>query len=342
LTGWQPEVLFTLILTPGQLARRSEFYHQLGQLTAAGIGLVRALEQLERSPPARSYREPIRRLLIELGGGFTLSESLRRLGHWLPSFDIALLHAGEQSGRLDACFKVLSNYYNERAQVARQLIADLAYPLFLFHFAIFIFPFVQLFISGNWLRYLGQTFGVVLPLYLLVGLVLYATQSRHGEGWRAAIESFLSPVPMLGTARRYLALSRLAGALEALLSAGVLIVQAWELAATASGSPALRRTVHAWRPELDAGRTPPEVVNTSRRFPELFANQYATGEVSGKLDETLGHLHRYYQEEGSRKLRTFARVVPRGFYMLVMVLIAVWVIRWWSGYFKMIGNAGGF
>ena len=111
------------IITPSQLARRAEFYYQLGQLTASGLGLVRSLGELERNPPAPSYRVPIRRLLAELNEGFTLSESLLRLGHWLPEFDIALLHAGEQSGRLDVSFRNLADYYNDRAQIARHRIA---------------------------------------------------------------------------------------------------------------------------------------------------------------------------------------------------------------------------
>src|SRR5688572_23439523 len=96
-----------LIVTPGQLVRRSELYYQLGQLTTAGLGLTRALEQIQRAPPSRSFRSPIRRVLAAIAEGFTFSESVRRAGGWLPDFDIALLEAGERSGRLDACFRVL-------------------------------------------------------------------------------------------------------------------------------------------------------------------------------------------------------------------------------------------
>src|SRR5205814_10703053 len=155
----------------------------------------------------------------------------------------------------------------------------LAYLAILFHLAIFIFPFSQFFASGNLLAYLRQTFGLLIPLYAFVALLVYVSQSRHGERWRAVFESLIRPIPVLGTARHYLALSRLAAALEALLSAGVTVIEAWELAATASGSPALRRTVLAWRPLVNAGQTPAEVVSASTRFPEMFENQYNTGEV---------------------------------------------------------------
>ena len=218
------------------------------------------------------------------------------------------------------------------------MIADLAYPLVLFHLAIFIFPFAQFFTSGNWVAYLTQTFGVLVPIYLVLALMIYAAQSRHSENWRAWFEAIIRPIPVLGTARHYLALSRLAAALEALLGAGVTVIEAWELAATASGSPALRRTVLAWRPLVNAGQTPAEVVSASARFPEMFANQYNTGEVSGTLDDTLRRLHNYYQQEGSRKLHAVAQWTPRAVYFLIMMMIAVYVVRFWTGYFKQIGD----
>lgn len=331
-----------LIVTPRQFSQRAEFYHQLGQLTAAGIGIVAALEHLRRNPPARSYRQPIGDLIDKLSQGYSLTESLRLLGSWLPEFDIALLGAGEQSGRLDSCFRLLGDYYTDRARLTRQVIGDLAYPAFLFHFAIFILPFAEFFKSGNWVAYLAQTLGVLFPIYALVLAVIYAAQSRHGESWRSWMESVFRLVPVLGKARRDLALARLSSALEALLSAGVTIIEAWELAATASGSPALRRIVLGWRPLVDAGQTPAEAVRVSSRFPELFANQYATGEVSGKLDDTLRGLHQYYQEEGSRKLHALARWTPRAVYLGVMLMIAFRVVRFWTDYFNQIGAAGGF
>jgi type IV pilus assembly protein PilC len=331
-----------LVITPGQLSRRADFYHQLAQLTGAGLGLIQALDQLKRNPPDRSYREPITRALEQIAGGTTFTEAVQSCGHWLPAFDLALLRAGEQSGRLDACFRLLADYYTDRARLARQVIGDLVYPAFLLHFAIFIFPFAQFFISGNWTAYLLQTVGVLIPLYVAVALLVFAAQSRHGETWRTCVETLLHPIPVLGAARRYLALARLAAALEALLSAGVTIIEAWELAATASGSPALRRIVLGWWPQVNAGETPAEAVSDSGSFPELFASQYATGEISGQLDDTLRRLHTYYQEEGSRKLQAFARWMPLAIYFCIVLMIAYRIIAFYTGYFNQVRDAGGF
>jgi type II secretory pathway component PulF len=332
-----------LILSPRQLSQRAELYFQLSQLTAAGVGLVNSLEMLGRNPPARSFREPLRQLVLHLGHGDTFADALERLGLWTPSFDIALIRAAEHSGRLDAVFKLLGNYYTDRARLLRQVITDLGYPVFVFHMAIFLFPFLDFFKTGDWVTFSLKTFGVLVPIYAAVFCMIYAAQGRRGAGWRAFLEKVLKPVPVLGAARHYLALARLAAALEALLNAGVTIIEAWELAAAASGSPALWRTVLAWKPQVVAGlATPSEVVSASPQFPELFTNLYHSGEISGQLDDSLRRLHTYYSEEGTRKLHILAQWMPRGIYFGVVVLVGYKVVTFYTSYFDQVQKAGGF
>jgi type II secretory pathway component PulF len=331
-----------LIVTPGQFSQRAELYHQLGQLTAAGLGLIPALEHLQQHPPSRAFRAPLGLIIGELSKGSTFAESLQHAGRWATAFDVALLDAGERSGRLDAGFRLLADYYADRARIVRQVIVDIAYPAFILHFAVVLFPFPEFFRTGNAILYLAKVLGVLLPIYVGTFLLIFAAQGRHGETWRALMERLLHPVPILGTARRYLALSRLSASLEALLSAGVTIIEAWELAAVASGSPALRRAVFAWKPQLLAGKTPAELATVTREFPEMFSNQYASAEISGKLDETLRRLHKYFQEEGTRKIHAVAQWTPRLIYLIIMLVIAYKIVHFWMGYFQQVRDAGAF
>ncbi len=327
-----------LTLAPRQLQRRADLYQQLAQFLSAGITLVSGLEMLERTGAPRADLPALRRVLGALRDGSSFSEALRQAGHWLPAFDIALLHAGEQSGRLPECFGLLSTHYAERARLARQALADLAYPLVLLHLAVFIFPFSQLFVSGNLLAYLGQTLGVLLPFYLVTAALIFACQSRHSYRWRALLERVSSPIPILGSARQSLALARLASALEALLSAGVTIIEAWEIAALACGSPAICEAVAGWGEAVRAGQTPAEAVSRSKVFPELFSNLYRTGEVSGKLDESLRNLSRYYEEEGTRQLRLLAQWGPRLVYFAIVLYVAFRILRFYLGYFQQLSD----
>ena len=330
----------SLIVTPGQLSRRAELYYRIAQLTSAGIGLVQALEQLERNPPSRAFRQPLQQLLQKIDEGGTFTDSLRAASGWMPQFDIALIEAGERSGHIDTCLRQLADYYRDRARITKQMISQLVYPVGLIHFAVLIFlivlPFAGSQFSASLTLLILRAALVLAPLYLGTAFLVYAVQSQHGERWRSWLESFLRYVPLLGTARRDLALSRLALALGALLNAGVNIIEAWSLAADATASPALRRAIAAWKPALESGQTPAALVRDCGQFPELFANFYASGEVSGKLDESLHRLHGYYRDEGSRKLEAVAQWTPRIIYGVVACVIAYKIIGFYSGYFNQI------
>ncbi|HXE41631.1 MAG TPA: type II secretion system F family protein [Candidatus Baltobacteraceae bacterium] len=331
-----------LIVTPGQFSQRADFYHQLAQLTAAGIGVTNALEQLKRHPPARSYRRPLEFFLIELAKGKTFSESLRSVD-WLPDFDLTLIEAGERSGRLDHCFRALAEYYNQRATLAKQIISELLYPAFLIHFAALIFlivlPWATSQFNASLPMLLLKATLKLSPIYIITALTIYANQSKHNSKWRAFMDGIWNCVPVLRSARHSLALSRLTLALEALISAGVGVIQAWELAVTASNSPRLQRAVVEWKSHFANGRTPAELVGMASVFPETFANLYHSGEISGKLDETLLRLHTFYQEDATYKFHLLSQWIPRLIYILVVIAVAFKVIQFWTGYYSNVSKA---
>jgi type II secretory pathway component PulF len=317
-------------------------YQQLASLLNAGVSMLQALEILRKNPPSRAYRQPLTHVQVLLGQGLSVTEAFQLQRGWLPPFDLALLQAGEESGRLPECFRLLAGYYEERAQLTRQVISALLYPLFLAHFALLVFPLSHLTAlvqSFNVFDFLGAKLILALPFYLVAFLFIVATQSHRPEPWRALVERLLNLIPAIGKARRHLALARLAAALEALINAGVSIIEGWSLAARASGSPALRQAIRRWQRPLAAGRTPAELLQETPEFPELFTNLYATGELSGQLDQTLGRLHHHYQEEGSRRLQLVAQWVPRLIYLVILLSIAYFIVRFWIGYFGNISDA---
>jgi len=329
----------SLIVTPGQLSRRAELYHQLGSMLGAGVPLLKALEMASRNPAVRSSRKTIHELSYHLQSGLTFSESMNRVqGGWMPEFDVALLSVGEHAGRLETSFKLLSVYYSSRASVIRDTIVGLLITMATLHVFLLVFPlsylvmFAQGIIYADYERcipFLLEKLVAFGLLYTSIFFLIFACQGRRGEGWRSIVEAVVSPIPLLGAARKYLVLSRLAGALEAATTAGMSIVKGWEMAGAASGSPRLQREVSHWRSEIDSGATPGELISKSSYFPDMFVNLYNTGEQTGQLDDALKRLQSYYQDEGFRRLRFFTRVMNGTIYGLVAMLVAYNVIRFY-------------
>jgi len=332
-----------LIVTPGSLAKRAQFYFQLSSMIRAGLPLIKALESIQRKPPGWGYARSIEVILDHLRQGNSFTAALHQVGGWLPVFDKALLEAGERSGRLDECFKMLADYYEGTARRARQVISRLLYPIGLLHFALLIFPLDKLkgmILQGDVNGYLAQKIATFVPAYLVFLAMVMLLQSQRFTLWRSFIEMVLGLIPFIGGARKAIAINRLSAALEALINAGVPMAEAWELSAAASGSPAIERTVSRWRPQIESGGvTPGELARQSSVFPDMFSSLYHSGEISGQLDDALFRLREYYQEESARKLDVFSKGLVAAVIVGVMIAVAYFIISFYAEHFKGIGEA---
>lgn len=309
-------------------------------MTVAGLPLIKTLEALKKAPPARGDRRHLDTVIQAIQLGATFCDGLKQTGRWLAPFDHALLDAGERSGRLDQCFALLAQHYNDRAVIARRVMSGLWYPAFVLHAACFVFPFPPFILDQITLaQYLVQALTPLVIIYALVTSLVLAGQSRWGGPWRAMIEMVCRFIPLVGSARKHLALARLAMSLEALLSAGVNVIESWEFAAVASGSPAMARAVAKWIPRVRHGEeTPGEVLPDCGEIPEMFANLYHTGEVSGQLDDTLVRLRTYHQEEASRQMQMIAEWAPRVVYGLIALMVIRMIFQMAGAYMNTIGN----
>jgi len=336
-----------LIVTPRQLNRRAQLYYQLAGMIEAGVPVMKALEMASRHPEMRNSRLTINSLMQSMESGFTFTESMTRVHGWMPDFDVALLNVGEEAGRLDQSLRTLASFYEIRAKIIHDTIAGLVVTVMTLHVFLLVFPLSYLVSFAQGLFY--QNLALCLPfllekaavfgiLYLTVFFFIFACQGQRGEGWRAFVETIFSCVPILRTARKYLALSRLAAALGASTRSGVSIVSGWELASAAGGSPRLRRIISNWQPHINSGTTHGELINQDGYFPEMFGNFYFTGEQSGRLDEALDKLQVYYQDEGFRLLRWFTKVMNGTIYAAVAVMVGYEVIKFWLNYYGSLMN----
>ena len=328
----------SLIETPRSFRARSEYYHQLAALQQAGIGVTESLQQTP--PPSQRDQRHVRETIDRLNAGETFSESLEDRQSWLPSFDRMMIRAGEAGGRLDDSFRILSDHYAQRSTLIRDVLFRLAYPVFIVHFIILmpgLISYGASLLGGGEAGFLGAFFPSLLTLgalYAAVFLMLYLGQANRGFALRYWLEKIWHRVPMFGPALKELKLSRLSFALYALLNAGVTVREAWKSAANASGSPWLATSVRDWLPELDRGLLPSEVLKQRDDFPTTFRDLYATGELSGQLDDSLQRLAKLYHEEGTRHLKSAAGVATGLVYGAVVITVAFIVIRFWTNYYS--------
>lgn len=347
------------MVTPGQLKRRAALFEQLAAMIAAGVTLTNALEMAGRNRSVGIPPAVIQNITHHLREGHTFTDAMQLASgqkrgtdlvhqrvnktYWLPDFDVALLSAGEESGRLDETFRLLARYYNARAQIIRDTISNLIITVLTLHVFLLVFPIglLQQFALGiiygpssKCLPFIIEKIIAYGSVYLIVWFLAFACQGNRGESWRAGVESLFGIVPILRTAVKYLSVARLAMALDALLRSGVPVIRSWDLAAVSCGSPHLKREIRKWTPRLEEAATPGEMVAQIPYFPEMFQQLYQSGEISGKLDETLDHLHTYFEDEGFRLLQAFCRILNFVLYFSMAGAVAFCVVRFYAKYFS--------
>lgn len=346
------------MVTPGKLSRRAVLFDQLANMISAGVPLAKAVEMAARDHHTGLPPIVLHELTRHLQDGRTFSDAMLlvsgqkrlpespavkpRREYWLSDFDVALLSAGEESGRLDSIFKLLARYYASRAKLIRDTLSGLFITLVTLHVFLLIFPlsFFLSFVLGIVNGPYSQCWPFIIEKLLVFGLLYggvwffaFASQNNRGEGWRSTLENIYRWVPLLRTALQYLTVARFSMALDALLSAGVPVIRSWEMAAAACGSLSLKRQVTRWTPALEARATPAEIVAQIPYFPEIFVHLYQTGEMSGKLDESLARLQAYFEDEGLRKLQAFCRLLAFTLYVIIAFTIAAFIIHSWMKYF---------
>src|ERR1017187_862004 len=218
------------MVTPGQLNRRAQLFEQLAAMIAAGVPLTKALEMAGKNRSAGLPQKIIQELTHHLQEGHTFSDAMQLVSgqkrgmevslkpsnkaYWLSEFDIALLSAGEESGRLDSTFKLLARYYAARAKIIRDTIAGSIITIVTFHVFLIVFPigFLVAFVLGIVNNQYSLCLPVIIEKIVVFGVLYgftwfsaFAGQGNRSEGWRTFVESGFSIIPLLRTAVKYLA-----------------------------------------------------------------------------------------------------------------------------------------
>ena len=312
---------------------KSRLYHDLGQLIRSGMTLPRAVEKL-----ATHSRGEVRKILAGISSGLaqgdTMADAVARQPQ-IDDLDAALFAATDRAGKLDRGFVLAAEYYAVLAEARGAILRKVAYPLFIVHLGIVAYSLTRLFGEGGVERAIGSMiFGFVcLWGALFLGWMLIAAIRRKATH-NVAFDRSLGMIPVLGSMRRDLALSRFSAAYDMQLEAGVNVLGALEASGKASASANFRNAAEKALMEVRSGGSVSTALVGTRAFPDRFIRAFMVGEESGRLDQELRTMSEEYRKGGFRKMEALSEWIPR----IVFLGVAVWVgwlyISSYLGYLK--------
>ncbi len=259
----------------------------------------------------------------QVATGTPLAEALAGAG--VVALACAVVRAGELSGRLPPLLRGLAEACRMRAKLRDETISRLAYPCFLLHLAPALLPLPWI-IQGRlsaWCMLLGP-----LLLWALVGGVVLA-------GWWSGRAGILAQLVLrwpLGALARPALAADLAAVLRAALGAGMLAPDAIELAAGACANRVFAVRLAAAAADLRHRRAPD--LHAALRSAGLggdLLEVVRTGELSGRLEESLEQVRRLAAERFAWRLQWTARLLTGTASLLALLIAgAVVISMYWQ------------
>lgn len=318
-------------LSPGlNRPERALFARSMASLLEAGLGVDAALltvSELQRRAKAREIIADIHR---QVKSGLSLSRAAASHEATFSAETVAMIRAGEESGRLAGALAELAEYL-ERSNLLRSKVRSaMYYPAFLLTMALaaiilvvtLVLPqFEPLFRSAGaelplltrWVRGFGKAvieyYWLILLTPLLIGIGL--RQIRRNPRGRLALGRLSLGLPVFGNLILNIDAARFARILGAQLQGGVGIARALATSGEALGNAVLSAEVANIREAVKKGARFAVALEASQRFPHILVQLSRVGEEAGMLDSMLLRVAKMYDEQVEVQLeRMVALLVP--------------------------------
>jgi type II secretory pathway component PulF len=308
----------------------ARFYRQLSLVHNAGIAVAQAVEMAGVATIGH-HRELAPEWARGCAGGSQLADQLERTGE--EPLAVALMRAGEKSGRIPEMSRMLAEHYEHRLALRDLVIARLVYPLLLLHLALMA-PAVPKVFFGSWPAW------TLLAGPALIWAITAAVIGGERASRRAGLTSRLMVQPPLAFLGMPLIVCNTAHVLRAALTAGMLVPDALELAARGCGNRLMAQRLRDAGSSVRNGRTPNLAAALGQcGFPSTELGLIANAEFAGKLEEVLLQVATVAEESFRSRAMWTAKVLTGIIYGVALLVTAAVILAGAMAYVGQINQA---
>ena len=315
------------------------FYSEMAKLLEAGFDIRRAAKGLVdmELPPAQAAL--LHHLNQGLEAGQSITAAFSKDPLTITELERNIIGAGERGGKLAPAFQHLADYFGMLATAHREAVKSLIYPIVILHVGIVIGIVPSALMAGD--KSVGEILGSLLVTLLIVyaatTLIYLITRAMMKAAPKSpGIDRLVNRLPLLGKARRNLAMARFCRVYHSCLLAGISMNETAQLAAEASHSGVIREAGLKLVKVAKAGTALGPQFLSDEAFPKAFARSYATGEEAGTLDKDLARWSKVFQDDAESSARTMSVMVPKVLYFLILCFVAWKFVSFYSGYYNSI------
>lgn len=332
------------------------FSQELLSLLDSGLSLVEAIEALAEKEASAESKTLLTQLLAALYEGLPLSSALERFPQTFPALYVALIRSSERTGDMVAALARHVTYQGQLDVVRKKIITSSIYPVLLIVVGGLVMLFLLTYVvpkfstiyesAGNdlpwmsqmllaWGRLLQERGSEVLLAALTVLGVLGYVLSRPAV--RVAVMNQVWKIPALGETMRIYQLARFYRTLGMLLNGGIPLVTAMQMVSSLL-QPALRTQLASVEQQVREGQPLSVAMENGGMTTSISMRMLRVGERTGRMGEMMERIGAFYDEEISRAVDWFTRLLEPLLMVIIGLVIGVVVVLMYMPIFELAGN----
>ncbi len=337
--GQQDGVLTSLTHAKVKFEDLVNFTRQLSTMINAGLPLATSLSILEEQGKSEMSKLT-GNLLKDVEGGLSFSSALAKYKENFSRIYVQLVKAGEVGGVLDEVLDRLAITMEKEKDFRAKTKGAMIYPIIIV-LAMVAVAIVMMVAVIPKLTAMYKDFGADLPaatkvlmgisaffvnswwviaLIALGGVFSIRAWKKTPQGERA-IDAFFLKVPIIGVLKQKVVLTDFTRTLSLLLGAGVSLLEALDIVASAIDSAVYRGELKEVNKQVEKGVTLSDAIAHYENFPPILHQMVAVGEETGKLDEILGKISEYFEKESEYAIKNLTTAIEP----MIMIVLGIGV-----------------
>ncbi len=332
----------------------SVFFRQLSTMINAGLPLVQCFELAERGTEKKSMVKLLGDVRQSLEGGNPLGETMRKFPDEFDRLTCALVEAGEQGGILDTILLRLCVYKEKALSLKAKIKSAMVYPIAILVVSFIVTSILMIFVIPVFGEMFGD-FGAELPMptqiamgisdifvqfwYVVVGapiaLVFGIRTIYQTPKGRYQLDKLLLSLPVLGDVLRKASVARFCRTFSTLSAAGVPILESLDTVAETAGNVVIEKVILSSKDSISQGQTLTAPLEASKIFPIMVTQMISIGEQTGSLEEMLGKIADFYEEEVDTAVDNMQQLMEPVIMAFLGVVIGGLVISMYLPIFQM-------
>jgi len=336
------------------------FGQELAALLKAGLPLFQSLDvMLDRQRDA-IFRRSLSAVRDKVKSGVALSEAFKAEGDLYPPIFAASLVAGERSGSLETVLRRFVQHLRLNQTLKKKAVSASVYPVFLLITMAGLVVLLLVVVIPNFKSFFDGL-GAELPLPTRI-LMFTATTLREQAVWIVGgvaafaavayswwrrpgssliLDRILLRVPYFGPLARMYATSQLARTLSTLLSGGLPLLNAIEVASHSIGNRAMAAAMGGAGQLIREGTSLTNALESTRMLDPLALEMVKVGEQTGALGDMLNSIAEFYDEELDSRIATVLALVEPVLLVLMAFIVAAMLLAFYLPMFQAISAIQG-